>query len=426
MEQLRRRPGWDWNAWFWLDREEFPGGWKTGQCRYRSEKAAGRGSDGKLFLMHWVNYDKYDGSKFLQTFYEISFEEYTACLDRAIRQGEVRPEGRQKLLEMANAPFVPPWDRRKAVVVYEDGRYTLGQKEGEPYLLAEGKKYRLSCHPYEPCLYITGEDGFQTTVHNAFDPFDVLEAAHRGETITSITGREYTAKDFCDMVSFAVGMGDISFRDAEKVFGPGPKERTGPSRIGGGGKAQPPAEGPRSPETSRLPEKGPLSPEASRFPEDPFYELLAAYPRSEAEICIVKDDAPYCGYGSHRRALVWACGRLLAGEEGDTPWRFDADRAEGKPISTEALFAPSNVNRDLNYRGAFLDPPHGNRYTEADFMKLNAALFPKGTDELEAYQWTTDWSDYFDDGHEWWGALCLTVYDRSLDRFAVILASATD
>ena len=413
MNQLKRQPGWDWNAWFWLDREEFAGEWKVGQCRYRSEKAAGRGSDGKLFLMYWVNYDKYDGDKFLQTFYEISFEEYTACLDRAIRQGEVRPEDRQKLLEMANAPFVPPWDRRKTAVVYADGRYTLGQKDGEPYLIAEGKKYKLSCHPYEPCLYITGEDGFLTTVHNAFDPFDVLAAAHRGETITAITGREYTAKDFCDMVSFAAGMGDISFRDADKVFGPEPKEETGTDRSEGGGKAL-------CPEESRRP------PEAGRLPEDPFYELLAAYPRSEAEICIVKDDAPYCGYGSHRRALVLACGRLLAGEEGEIPFHYDAGRAEGKPISTEALFAPSDVNRDLTYRGAFLDPPHGNRYTEADFAKLNAALFPKGTDELEAYQWTTDWSDYFDDGHEWWGALCLTVYDRSLDRFAVILASATD
>ena len=42
------------------------------------------------------------------------------------------------------------------------------------------------------------------------------------------------------------------------------------------------------------------------------------------------------------------------------------------------------------------------------------------------YEWTTDWSDYFDEGREWWGTLCLTVYDKTLGRFAVILASATD
>ena len=57
---------------------------------------------------------------------------------------------------------------------------------------------------------------------------------------------------------------------------------------------------------------------------------------------------------------------------------------------------------------------------------MNATLFPNGTDKLEVYEWTTDWSDYFDEGHEWWGALCLTVYDQTLERFVIIMASATD
>ena len=56
----------------------------------------------------------------------------------------------------------------------------------------------------------------------------------------------------------------------------------------------------------------------------------------------------------------------------------------------------------------------------------DVAFFPNGTGDLEVYEWTTDWSDCFDEGHEWWGALCLTVYDKTLDRFAVIMASATD
>ncbi len=81
---------------------------------------------------------------------------------------------------------------------------------------------------------------------------------------------------------------------------------------------------------------------------------------------------------------------------------------------------------ELNYRRAFLCPPQESRYTGKDFARVNAALFPQGTDGLEVYVWTTDWSDYFDEGHEWWGALCLTVYDSSMGRFAVIMASATD
>ena len=49
-----------------------------------------------------------------------------------------------------------------------------------------------------------------------------------------------------------------------------------------------------------------------------------------------------------------------------------------------------------------------------------------GTDKLDIYEWTTDWSDYFDDGHEWYGACCWSIYDKSMDRYVVMLVSATD
>ncbi|MBQ3859774.1 MAG: hypothetical protein II779_04540, partial [Clostridia bacterium] len=87
---------------------------------------------------------------------------------------------------------------------------------------------------------------------------------------------------------------------------------------------------------------------------------------------------------------------------------------------------------------AFLEPPHGTgpvieggrivrkRYGPEDFAAVNEALFPRGIDRLTAYEWTTDWNGYFDDGREWWGTGCFSVYDPDLDRYAVILASATD
>ena len=65
-------------------------------------------------------------------------------------------------------------------------------------------------------------------------------------------------------------------------------------------------------------------------------------------------------------------------------------------------------------------------YGPDDFRKVNAALFPLGTDGLEVYEWTTDWSNLFDDGHEWWGAACWSVYDKRMDRYVVMLASETD
>ena len=157
---------------------------------------------------------------------------------------------------------------------------------------------------------------------------------------------------------------------------------------------------------------------------DPFYAVLAEYPRLEVEYCLVPGSHSSCrGCEAHRLALKQAFRKYV--EDG---WdgRCDIIAARGKQIDAARLFAPAREAEALNYRGAFLHPPHGCRYTDADFDRVNAALFPNGTDGLEVYEWTTDWSDFFDDGHEWRGALCLTVYDRSLDRFAVILASATD
>jgi len=152
---------------------------------------------------------------------------------------------------------------------------------------------------------------------------------------------------------------------------------------------------------------------------DPFYSLIAEYPDLVLDYCIVKDGR-YCGYESHRKALKTAFGRLC-GE-----WEGDPDRAVGKNVAAEDMFSSDYQRGKLNYRKAFLYPPHQNGYTGKDFLQVNAALFPNGTDGLEVYEWTTDWSNYFDDGHEWWGTLCLTVYDKTLDRFAVIMASATD
>ena len=219
MKEYKVNSGYGWHAWFWVDKEAFEGEWKIGMLRYRIEKAVGRADDGKLFLMVWTNLDQHDSDKFSQAFYEIDESEYAELLDRAIKQGELTPNDREHLIKRMKAPFIPPWDIHKAVVVYRDGRYTLGQQNGFPYLIANGERLTLTCHPYEPCLYITEENGCKTAVHNAFDPFDVLDAFSRGETITSITGREYDALDFCRIVEYAAGMSDIGINDAEVVLG---------------------------------------------------------------------------------------------------------------------------------------------------------------------------------------------------------------
>lgn len=283
--------------------------------------------------------------------------------------------------------------------VYKDGRYSLCKKDGVPYLIADGKEYKLTCHPYEPCLYITDENGSVTAVHNSFDPVCTLDLFADGKTVTSITGLKYTAKDFCRMVEYAAGMYDVQIDDAEKVFG----ERKNNKKE------------------TEVPRKNTFA--FDKYPDDPAYAVIKEYPDIVIDYCIVKDDLSYNGYNSHWSALAYACRKLFFDEEDE--WHYNVGKADAKNVDVGALFAQINKN-DFNYRYAFLHPPCETHYTNADFDRVNNALFPNGKEPLEVYEWTTDWSEYFDDGHEWWGTLCYTVYDKSLDRYVIILASATD
>lgn len=166
--------------------------------------------------------------------------------------------------------------------------------------------------------------------------------------------------------------------------------------------------------------------------DDEFNRLIAQYPDAVCDYCLVNAENkyakasgvfPYRGVDSHRIALECAARELFAdGEE----WTYDISGASCRKLSNKALFAPVNSDSWLNYRRAFLCPPYEHSYTDDDFERLNAALFPGGADGLEVYRWSTDWSEYFDEGNEWWGSLCLTVYDKSLNRFVIIMASATD
>ena len=160
-----------------------------------------------------------------------------------------------------------------------------------------------------------------------------------------------------------------------------------------------------------------------------FYRLIAEYPDTVCDYFLVNPDDqsanasdvfPYRGVDSHRLALECAFRERVGNRSCDTK------KARGRKLKSAALFAPEGSDDRLNYRKAFLCPPHGNSYTDRDFERVNAALFPGGAGCLEAFRWTTDWSDYFDWGHGLRSALCLTVYDRVLERFVIITASATD
>ena len=89
---------------------------------------------------------------------------------------------------------------------------------------------------------------------------------------------------------------------------------------------------------------------------------------------------------------------------------------------------------------AFDNPPYALR---VDDPEVHARLFPKFCactglmpgENIEVLDWVGDperepgrstWSNYFDDGKEWWGIWCLTVWNPRHRTLAAIAASQTD
>ncbi|MBR0406029.1 MAG: hypothetical protein IJI68_12655 [Eggerthellaceae bacterium] len=196
---------------------------------------------------------------------------------------------------------------------------------------------------------------------------------------------------------------------------------------------------------------------------DPFYELIdKQYDRCVIDYCLIAPDMPYRGIRSHREAVLFAILKMIerylveqrTSEERWTekvkddffPWSLDFGKAQAHRIDPEEfLFVPTVVRKikggsviydrtdpdidageQIPYWYAFLEPPQWSDHTPDDFRHVNGVLFPEGADALEVFEWTTDWSNYFDAGHEWWGTACWSIYDKCLDRFVVLLASATD
>ena len=190
---------------------------------------------------------------------------------------------------------------------------------------------------------------------------------------------------------------------------------------------------------------------------DAFYDYIKQYDQDneyhfvgEVDYHLLKDEKPYDGLRSHREALIVVFDRLAENSIRDqfSPLVYDIDKAQPTPLDpNDFLYCPNIVKIDyygnvfydaewkpdddncgtsVPYWYALMEPVHGRNNKPEDFKKVNAALFPNGTDALDIYEWTTDWSDLFDDGHEWYGACCWSVYDRSMNRYVVMLVSATD
>lgn len=182
--------------------------------------------------------------------------------------------------------------------------------------------------------------------------------------------------------------------------------------------------------------------------EDEFYTVFQNCPQCVLDYCLLKSRKTYQTPSSHREAIQVAMEKVHS-------FSFDIQKAKAQKLDAEKFlsvptvpwvhkskgmqyFIDEVVGDKLQYWFAFLEPPYGagplmrnghviqKGLTIDDFHLVNKTLFPNGPKFLTVMEWTTDWSDYFDAGHEWWGAACWSIYDRSLDRYVVILASATD
>ena len=181
---------------------------------------------------------------------------------------------------------------------------------------------------------------------------------------------------------------------------------------------------------------------------DAFYNFIKKYDpdreynfAGEVEYHLLKSDDPYNGLQSHKEALIAVFDKLHS-------LTYNIDKAQPTELNPndffycpnivktdhygnvhyDAKWKPSddNIGTTVPYWYALMEPVKEKKNKPEDFKKLNEVLFPNGTDKLNIYEWTTDWSDFFDDGHEWYGACCWSIYDKSMERYVVMLVSATD
>ena len=177
-----------------------------------------------------------------------------------------------------------------------------------------------------------------------------------------------------------------------------------------------------------------------KLKNDPFYRERKTYRDCLIDYCLIQDEEQYEGEASHRKALLFAMDLYSSQCEKDTGEPLEYDQKKMKAEKTDAgLLLVAHMDDDYDsYYAAFIDPagkPPARRvfedghqedipYTDDDFNHFSSLLFPEGTDHLEAYEWNTEWSEYFNPGNMGFGSGCWTFYDRKLSRFTVITYGA--
>lgn len=179
--------------------------------------------------------------------------------------------------------------------------------------------------------------------------------------------------------------------------------------------------------------------------DDIFYKTLQKkYPKLLLDYVLLEPDEPYQEASSHQNAVAAAISvfnsRVRVGNSLAHPRFFvEHDKMRCITLSIKDLFyegSDAQVTASettpwtapaRSYYTAFSQPPYPIPYTKEDFRKINHLLFPVAyRNDLAIYRWNDDFSNYFDDGKEWWGTMLLSIYDKWMGRFVIIGASLTD
>jgi len=116
----------------------------------------------------------------------------------------------------------------------------------------------------------------------------------------------------------------------------------------------------------------------------------------------------------------------LTGEQVSFAKFWGTDDVEPQPVGDRAWSIP-NID---GYKTAFFHPPYGLRGSSSEkhelFARINRFVLGTEPERAEIYSWSTDWSNYFEAGHEWWGAYYWTIRPADSERMVVVAGSSTD
>ncbi|HEY2828307.1 MAG TPA: hypothetical protein VGJ04_11970 [Pirellulales bacterium] len=155
------------------------------------------------------------------------------------------------------------------------------------------------------------------------------------------------------------------------------------------------------------------------------------------DYAFLEADADYSSDVLHKQAAIEGM-QIIDGANSTC----DLSKIQGSSISYQTFLGtvevqPVRISQTAGsipnvdgYKTAFFHPPYGLRETlpfaSNLFVQINNFLFGSDPDMSEIFSWSTDWSNYFDAGREWWGAFYWTIRQPNSRQFVVIGASTTD